>query len=350
MAKSQRRATRQITIKDVAEAAGVSVTTVSNVLNGRTAAMAEDTLLRIQETIRSLHYRPSSVARSLVTRRTATIGLILGEIDTPLFLRALSFIEPVARRAGYNMLLCNACTLDEEQQAVNLLLEKQVDGLIFLSTSVYRYDDYLIRLPASAPPMVLINQRAPHDRFDQINWDNTGGTAAAVEYLVQLGHRAIAFLVGPADRRSSEERLTGYRLGLERVGLSYRPEYVRPGDFTALPETWQRSTQELLALSPRPTAIIAANDIVAATVLRTLHRAGQQVPQEVTVIGNDDQPFSTYLQPALTTIQIPVIEAGKLAINMLLARIGGQRFATESLVLPCPLMVRESSRGPGSGW
>lgn len=350
MAKSHRRATRQITIKDVAEAAGVSVTTVSNVLNGRTEAMAEDTLLRIQETIRTLHYRPSSVARSLVTRRTATIGLILAEIDTPLFVRSLTFIEPVARRAGYNLLLCTAFNIEEEQQAVNLLLEKQVDGIIFLLTSTYREHDYLPQLPASAPPLVLINQRAGHDRFDQINWDNTSGVMGAVEYLARLGHRYIGFMNGPADRHSSKERLAGYRLGLERAGLPYRPDYVRPGDYTEPSATWQRSIHEFLALSPRPTAIIATNDTVAATVLRTLYQAGIRVPQEMTVIGHDDQPFCTYLQPALTTVQLPVIEAGKLAIDMLLARIGGQRFATESLMLPCPLIVRESSREPGSSW
>lgn len=348
MAKSHRRVTGQVTIKDVAEAAGVSVTTVSNVLNGRTEAMAGDTLLRIQETIRFLNYRPNSVARSLVTRRTATIGLILAEIETPLFLRALTFIEPVARQTGYNLLLCNACNLEDEQQAVNVLLEKQVDGIICLLTSVYRGDDdYLTRLPASAPPIVLVNQAVGQGWFDQINWDNVGGVSQAVEYLVQLGHRRIAHLFGPENRRSAVERLAGYRLGLERAGLAYCPDYVRPGDYTGSPELWQRSTLELLALSPRPTAIITVNDIVAATVLRTLHQAGVKIPEEIAVIGVDDQPFCTYLHPTLTTVQLPMLEAGKLAIEMLLARISGQRLTTESVVLPCRLVARESSQELG---
>ncbi len=344
MPKSRGRITRPITIRDVAKAAGVSVTTVSNALNGRTEAMAAETLLRIQETIHALSYRPSSVARSLVTRRTATIGLIITEIDTPLFLRALSYIEPIARQAGYNVLLCNARNTEEEQQAINLLLEKQVDGIILLLNSVCQEVDYLNRLPASAPPVVLINRIACNHCCDQINWDNAGGIVAAIEYLVSLGHRHIAHLSGPPDRRSSVERQQGYRQGLEKTGLAYRPDYVRLADYTASPETWPPVVLELLALSPRPTAIIASNDIVAAAVLRTLQIAGVNVPDEMAVIGVDDQPFCTYLYPALTTVQVPVVRAGELAIEMLLARRSGQRTGTEEVLLPCSLVVRESSR------
>jgi DNA-binding LacI/PurR family transcriptional regulator len=334
---------KRVTIKDVAQAAGVSVTTVSNALNGRIEAMSEGTLLRVQEAIRALNYHPSSVARSLVTRRTATIGLIVAEIETPLFLQALNFIEPIARNAGYNILMCNARNLEDEQQAVDLLLEKQVDGIIFLSTSAYMDDDYLIRLRPSAPPMVLVNRATTHDRFDQINLDNFYGITTAIEYLVQLGHRRIAHLRGPVNRRAAEERWQGYRFALEQHGLEYCEDYVRPGDFTATPEAWQQSTLELLNLSPWPTAITAANDTVAATALRTVQRAGLRVPQDVTVIGFDDQPFCTYLNPALTTVQMSIIEAGKRAIQMLLDRIAGQRTDVAHITLPCPLVVRESS-------
>ena len=151
MSKSRQRPARRATIKDVAQSAGVSVTTVSNVLNGRTQAMAKETLLRVQTAIRSLNYRPSRVARSLVTSHTATIGLILNEIGTPLFLQALHFIEPIVRNADYNILVCTPRSLDDEIETVDLLLEKEVDGLVFLSTSVYLDDDYLVRLPRPGP-------------------------------------------------------------------------------------------------------------------------------------------------------------------------------------------------------
>lgn len=333
---------KRVTIKDVARAAGVSATTVSNVLNHRTEAMSADTLLRVQDTIQALNYHPSSVARSMVTRRTATIGLIVAEVETPLFLQALPFIEPIARSVGYNVLLCNAHSPDDERQAVHVLLEKDVDGIIFLSTSLYINDDYLVHLPPSAPPMVLINRATRYSRFDHINWDDTDVAVTMIEYLVGLGHRRIAHLRGPANRRAAEDRFRGYRLALEQLGLDYNGDYVQPADFLDSSKT-EQSTLALLELSPQPTAIIAANDTVAATAQRTIQRAGLQVPQDVTVIGVDDQPFCSCLNPALTTVRLPIAEAGQLATQMLLDRITGQRTDVEHVTLPCSLMVRESS-------
>jgi DNA-binding LacI/PurR family transcriptional regulator len=348
MASHRHRGSKRVTIKDVAEAAGVSITTVSNVLNDRTEAMAEETLQRILATIRSLNYYPSSVARSLVTNSTATIGVIVSEIETPLFLQALNVIEPIARSADHNILLCTtAHNLEDEPQTVNLLLEKQVDGIIFLTTSTYIENDYLLNLPASAPPMVLVNRASPdHHRFDQISFNNIQGIIDSIDYLVQLGHHRIAHLFGPVDRKSSQERLVGYRQALQKHGLEDQEDYLKMGDHEAGNQRdWEQATLALLALSPRPTAIIGANDIVTATAMRAAQRAGFRVPQDLTLIGIDNQPFCTYLNPALTTIEMPIVEAGKLAIEKLLARIAGRRTATEHLILPCPLIVRESS-GP----
>jgi DNA-binding LacI/PurR family transcriptional regulator len=308
--------------------------------------MTEETLQRIRETIRTLGYRPSSVARSLVTKRTATIGVIIAEIETAVYLQTLNFIEPIARDAGYNILLCTTThNLEDEKQAVDLLLENQVDGIVSLSTSTYLDDDFLPDLPASIPPMVLFNRSTTYDRFDQINLDNTNGVIRAIDYLVDLGHCRIAHLFGPKSRASTAERLEGYRLGLEKHHLDYDDRYVRPGNYEEGPETWEQSTQELLALSPRPTAIIGANDRVAAIAMRAAQRAGLRVPEDISIIGIDDQPFCTYLNPALTTIDMSIIEIGKRAIRMLLERMCGQRTTTEHVILRCPLIVRESS-GP----
>lgn len=343
MPTSPRVATKkQVTIKDVAQIASVSAATVSNAVNGRTGTMTAETLQRVQEAIRSLNYRPNSIARGLVTRRTSTIGLIVAEIETPLFLQALNHIEPIARGAGYNFLLCNARDQEDERQAIDLLLEQQVAGIVFLSTSQRRGDDRLLELKRLGLPVVLVNRATLHKEFDQINWDNVTGVATIVEHLARLGHRRIAHLRGPVERRSSDERLLGYRQALEKCGLPYRPEYVRSGDFTAPPDTWRQSTLDLLAISPRLTAIIGADDIVAAVAMRTVKHAGLRVPQDMAVVGIDDQPFAMYLDPALTTLQLPVIEAGKLAIQLLLGRIDGRRIRPKHIMLPCPLVVRES--------
>ncbi|MCB0211381.1 MAG: LacI family DNA-binding transcriptional regulator [Anaerolineae bacterium] len=344
MSKSSNHSKR-VTIKDVAQAAGVSVTTVSNALNQRTEAMTQETLQRIQEAIQALNYRPSSVARSLVTNQTATIGLIISEIETPLFLQALSVIEPAVRAAEYSLIYCTARSLDDEQQAVNLLLEKRVDGIIFLSTSVYLDDDYLLDLLPTAPPIVIINRTISHTEFDQIHWDNTNGTINAIDHLVEQGHQHIAFMRGPDTRRSSEERYNGYQMALKKHGLPYRDEYVVTGDYETTAPDWERATLDLLALSPRPTAILASNDIVASVVLRTVQRAGLRIPADISIIGNDNQPFSAYSNPALTTVEAPVIESGRRAIAMLLKRMGSSNADVQHVTLPCPLILRESS-GP----
>ncbi len=345
MTKTRRRNGKQITIKEVAQAAEVSVTTVSNVLNGRTAEMAETTLLRVQQAIRALDYRPNNVARSLVTQRTASIGVIIAEIDTPLFLQALNSIETIARRENYNILLCTAKNLEDEQEAVNLLLEKQVDGFIFLSTSAYLADDYLLDLATTLPPTVLVNRTVARGKFHRIEFDDTAGVIKAIDHLVASGHRHIAHLHGPTGRRSTDRRLEGYRLGLTRHNLAYDQTYIHSGDYEAGCDLWQQSTLALLDLCPRPTAIIAANDIVATAVMRTVRRAGLRVPHNISIIGIDDQPFSAFLDPTLTTIQLPIVEAGKRAVELLLAQIRGEVAATNQVTLPCPLIIRESS-GP----
>lgn len=334
---------KRVTIKDVARSAGVSPSTVSNVLNGRTGEMTDQTLRSIYKAIKSLKYRPSSVARGLVTRRTATIGLILSEIETPLFLQALNYIEPIARLARFNVLLSNAATLEDEREAVNLLLEKEVDGIIFLSISEHRANEHLLELDASGIPFVLINRPVPLEHSDQVGWNNAEGIRTAIEHLAALGHRRIAHLHGPLNRRSSEERLVGYQEGLDNLGLDYRADYVRSGDYTAGAERWQESTLELLALSPRPTAIVASADNVAAIAIKTLQEAGVHVPHDMSVVGFDNQPFCTYINPSLTTVELPVTTAGKHAIELLLKRIQAIETEPERQVLPCPLIVRAST-------
>lgn len=343
MGKSRLPYEKRVTIKEVALAARVSITTVSNFLNDRMYAMTEETQQRIEEAIRSLNYYPSQVARSLVTNHTATIGLILSEIETPLFLQAINIIEPIARNAGYNILFSNARNNEDGQHVFHLLQEKQVDGIIFLSISNYLDDDFLCGLPASAPPIVLVNRTTDLTRYNQIHWDNTEGVAKAVDYLVGLGHHYIAHLKGPVNRRSTDERLQGYRIGLGRNGLTFEEAYIGSGDYTGSPQDWALSTQELMGVRFPPTAIIASDDLVAASVLHTAQRLGLRVPEDLSVLGIDDQPFfCTYLNPALTTVQLPVVEAGKLAIQMLLDHMNGLHKKAKRIVLPCPLVIRES--------
>ena len=342
MTRSQQQAARRATIKDVAQAAGVSISTVSNVLNNRLDAMTPQTLERILTVMDELDYRPNHMARSLVTRRTATIGVIVAEIETPLFLQTLSHIEPIVRAAGSNLLMVKASSIEDEKQAIKVLVAKQVDGLIFLSVSQYTDDQHLEELHRLNIPAVLVNRATLHDDFDHVNWDDTDGVDQATEHLIQLGHQHIAHLRGPLSRKSGANRLEGYRRALERHGLPYSEEYVKAGDYTVTPEQWQNSTLQLLNLSPRPTAVVASDDIVAAVVMKAIHQAGLRVPHDVAVIGFDDQHFCPYLDPALTTVRLPILEAGQRAVELLLERISAQRTTVEHLKLPCSLIIRDS--------
>ena len=241
---------RRITIKHIAHESGVSIATVSNVLNGNINEMRKETLLRVQAVIRRLNYRPNPIARGLVTRRTATVGLILAEIETPLFLQALTSIERGARDGGYGLLLLHARGVAEEREAVGLLLEKQVDGIIFLSTSDPKDNSHIQSLQKCGSPIVLINRASRHNSIDQVNWDNETGVYAAVDYLAGIGHRRIAHLLGPPLRAGTQDRLRGYKRALGRHGLPYRPNYVQNGDYTAAPELWRQSTRKCSVSRP----------------------------------------------------------------------------------------------------
>ncbi|MBN8590707.1 MAG: LacI family DNA-binding transcriptional regulator [Anaerolineae bacterium] len=339
-----KRPGKAITIKDIAQEAGVSISTVSNVLNGNSAEMREDTLVRVQQIIAKHQYRPNRIARSMITRRTATIGLVLAEIETPLFLQSLNVIERSARLAGFNLLVSHARDAKDEVQSVDLFLEKQVEGVIFLSTSERKDDSHLERLREACVPTILVNRFGRSAHHDQVNWDNRSGVYNAVEYLRSLGHQEIALLTGPKKRLSTQQRLEGYKQALTAHNLPFRKEYLQNGDYTEDPDNWRTSTRILLSLPRPPTAIIASDDIVAAVVIETVRETGRYVPRDISVIGIDDQAFLSFL--SLSTIQLPIVEAGRIAVDMLLRRIAEPDIPYRQITLDCPLIKRRTSGPP----
>jgi LacI family transcriptional regulator len=324
----------------------VSVTTVSNVLNGRSGSMTAETLQRVQQAIQDLGFRRNDMARGLVRRQTSTIGLVIAEIETPLFLQAIPVIQPLARAADYDLLIYSAKDEQSEEQAIELLLEKDVAGVVFLSTSAYSRYQHLQTLTQAGKKAILVNRSESPAQLDRINWDNAGGVEQAVVHLGQFGHRRIAHLCGPPHRYSSMERIQGYRAGLTSMGLAYDPALVQVVDYTGSQDTWRDATLALLRLQPRPTAIIAADDMIAGVAMSTIHQFGLRVPDDVSIIGIDDQFFASVLNPPLTTVQLPVPEAGRHAIEMLLSRMAGDASPPKHLVLPCPLLRRASVAPP----
>lgn len=336
----------RVTIRQVATECGVSVSTVSNALNGRTTELSKETLERIRKVAADLGYRPSSVARGLVIRRTATIGIVIGEIETSLFLRAISAVEPIARTAGYSLIVCHAQGAEEEREAVALLQAKDVEGVIFVSTSEQCDDTHLSALAETETTVVVINRPRPNPLVGRVVWDDCEAVTRAVRYLYSLGHRRIAHICGPDNRHGAMERLRGYRLGLQDCGLSAPAGYVQSINYDADPDTWAHATENILANQPAPTALIASDDLVAAVAIRTAQRHGLRVPQDLSIIGIDDHIFAPLLNPPLTTIRLPVREAAEHAMAMLLATLDRKvRVPEEEVRLRAELVIRESCGG-----
>jgi LacI family transcriptional regulator len=305
-------------IKEVALKAGVSIATVSRVLNDK-GPVAEATRSRILEAIERLRYVPHGAARSLITNQTDTIGVLLPDLYGEFFSEVIRGIDQAARRNGLHVLISGFHSDRAEIEAVLRALRGRVDGLIVLSPDV---DAQTLRrnLPETLP-VVLLNTRINGQtigevNFDAINTDNHGGALAMVRHLVALGHRRIALIRGPEENVDARERLRGYRDALRALGIAAAEPLELSGDFSE--ESGYRAGQRLLTLNPRPTAVFAANDSMAIGCLFALRAAGVRVPEDVALAGFDDIPIARYLSPSLSSVHVPIAELGTRAMERLL--------------------------------
>ncbi|WP_313336442.1 LacI family DNA-binding transcriptional regulator, partial [Comamonas sp.] len=304
-------------IKDVARLAGVSVTTVSHVLN-KTRSVLPATQERVLEAVQTLGYVPSAVARSLKTQATHTIGMLVPDNSNPYFAELVRAVEDACFAAGYALLLCNTDNDAGRQQVyLDVLSQKRVDGLIVASTS----DDALMsqHLVQTALPMVLIDRAIAGLERPCVQTDHVQGGMLATQHLMALGRKRIACVAGPQDLQSSEQRVQGWRQALQLVGLP--SDLLMHGDFTV--NGGYVAMQRLLhdGGANRPTAVFACNDLMAMGALRAVHEAGLQVPRDVAVVGYDDIELASYTQPALTTVAQPTRAMAQQALAWLLERI-----------------------------
>jgi LacI family transcriptional regulator len=307
-------------IKEVALKAGVSIATVSRVLNN--GPVAAVTKRRIQAAIEQLRYVPHGAARSLITNQTDTIGVLLPDLYGEFFSEVIRGIDLAARRSHFHVLVSGFHSDRAEIEAVLRALRGRVDGLIVLSPDV---DAQTLRrnLPETLP-VVLLNTpihrpaRSQGDgaAFDAINVDNHGGAFAMARHLAALGHRRIALICGPAENADARERLRGYRDALRAEGIAPSAELEIPGDFSE--ESGYLAGKRLLTLEPRPTAVFAANDSMAIGCLFALREAGLRVPGDVALAGFDDVPIARYLSPSLSSVHVPIAELGTRAMERLL--------------------------------
>lgn len=326
-----------VTIKDVARVAQVSVATVSRALNGH-GNVAEDVRNRVFAAAHELRYTPHAAARSLSSRRTQTLGVVLPDLHGEFFSELMRGIDQVARSQRLHLLVSSYHGNPQEQGAALRAMRGRVDGLLVMSPFVAAPTLLSEHLEPSLPA-VLINSQAGLDGTAVLGVDNHGGAVAMVEHLVASGHRRIAFIAGPEDNFDAHERLRGYRDALRRL-LPDAREWVLPGQFDEA--SGHRAGRELLAASPRPDAVFAANDMMALGCLFAFAQARVDVPGEIALAGFDDIPLARYVHPALTTIRVNIAELGARAARLLIAQVAGEA-ASEPAVLATELIVRESS-------
>ena len=322
-----------VTIKDVAREAGVSVATVSRALNG-SASVTAQTRRRIAGVAARLRYVPHGAARSLVTRRTQTIGALLPDLFGEFFSELIRGIDLAARARGLQLLVSSSHGDAAEAATALRAMQGRVDGLLIMSPHV---DASFLREHLSvALPAVLMNTPVADKRYATLNIDNYGGAQAMTRHLLGCGYRDIAFICGPSDNFDAAERLKGFR---EASAKSARTRLLQ-GDFTE--ESGHRAGREIAAMRQRPQAVFAANDMMAIGCLLALKEAGLRVPEDIALAGFDDIPIARYVNPPLTTVRVRIVDLGQGALEQLVARMETPD-ASPARTLACEVVPRGSS-------
>lgn len=327
-----------VSIKDIARLAGVSHSTVSRALRNSPLIPAS-TAQRIQRIASDAGYTASAVARSLVTRRTQTVGVVVTSIADPFNGEVFAGIEELANQHGYAVVLANSQgQADREVAVVRTLQEQRIDGVLVASSRVGAL--YMPLLSQLQIPIVLINNHHASEFAHSVSIDNVDGAYRSVRHLIELGHRDIAYVGDRFGLESDADRLAGYRKAVSAAELPVRRGYVVQGD--GKPEGGMAATRTLLALSRRPTAILCYNDMTALGVLREASSRGLELPRELSIVGFDDLFFAPMLSPPLTTVRQPRQEIGRVAMRLLLSLLAG-RPAERTIRIKGELIVRGST-------
>jgi LacI family transcriptional regulator, galactose operon repressor len=319
-------------IKDVAAHAGVSVATVSRVLNDSPKVSGE-TRARVRASVAALRYRPNAVARSLRTEATRTLGLIVGDILNPFFAVLARAVEDEARAAGYTVVIGNADERPERQDHyVRTLLEQRVDGLLICPTA--EVTPLVEDCVAAGGPLVFLDRTLPGLDVPSVRVDGTGAVHELIRHLRDLGHRRVAFISGPALLSTGRERARAYEDAMRANGLELRDEYLEAGDFQAA--SGRAIAARLLDLPEPPEVVFAGDNLMALGALDEIRARGMRIPDDVALASFDDVAWFVHVDPPITAIAQPAGELGRRAVRVLLER------AEEPVVLPARLVRRRS--------
>ena len=330
-----------VTIKDVAREAGVSVATVSRVYNNSDAVRAA-TRRHVQAIALRLGYAPNGAARSLITSKTNTIGVLLPDLYGEFFSEVLRGIDQSVQRSGYHLLVSSSHDKAHEIDAMLRSMRGRVDGVIVMSPNMDARD--AVRRLADRFPVVVLNCAVKGDPLDAIVVANFEGARAMVRHLIALGHRRVALITGAERNFDALERRRGYRAALREAGIALVPAWEVAGDFSE--GSGHRAARELLRVEPAPTAIFASNDAMAIGALSALREAGRRIPEDVAVAGFDDIPMARYMNPSLSTVHVDISALGERATARLLELLhDAGPHAKRREIVPTTLSIRASCGG-----
>lgn len=328
-------------IKDVAARAGVSVATVSRVLNNNPRVKPR-LRERVLQAVAELDYHPSGIARSMRSQSGRVIGLIISDIQNPFFTALVRAVEDVAYANQYTVLLCNS---DEDPQKerlyVDILFQERVAGVIIVPTG----KDCCDLLVQRRIPVVMADRKVPDINIDSVTLDNTAGAYTATAHLISLGHTRIGLVSAPPHASVGLERRQGYERALREHGLPVDESLIRMGNFKE--SGGYQAAKELLAIKPRPTAIFSVNNLMTIGTLQAIHEQGLRIPKDISVVGFDDMPWLPLLTPPLTVVSQPVYEIGRVAAEILFRRIYlGPEEPVQEIILQPEFIVRGSTAPP----
>ena len=332
------RGERQVTITDVAKAAGVSRATAARALGGY-GYVSDKALQAVTEAAQKLNYRPNELARSMITGRTNTIGLVVTNIRNPFFAGIAHSVSNILESQGYNLILSSTDELlEREKKALEFMSRRQVDGII-LSHSSSNVGEHIASL-AKKLPIVLIDRLLEGMSLDYIGVNNKEGVAQAVRRLLEAGHRRIGFLGGPQWLSTNKERFEGYKEALAEAGLELDPSLVRRGSYSTEEGLVQALT--LLKQENGPTAVFSGHNDLLSSLLMAAKELGIRIPHDLSVIAFDRMEWLDFLSPPITSIAQPVDEMGRAAAELMIERIKGEKGQVKEVRLPVTLIERES--------
>jgi DNA-binding LacI/PurR family transcriptional regulator len=346
-------AATEVKLRHVAQHAGVSESTVSNVMNGRSEKVGAKTFQRVVESIRVLNYQPSHAARLLRTGHTPMLGLLVPTIANPFFSSLARELDEAAQKRGYRLLLGNTYRdPDKEREFLEELMRYGARGAITTS-SLARQSQY-VPLIERGLHMVSFDRRASPDftlPIDYVSIDNFHAGHAATRHLIEQGHRAIAYVTAPAKTLSRADRRSGYLAAMKEAGreqMATVSEFEASSNFmdTELPDLGRRAAKELASRTPRPTGLVAMNDMIAIGLIAGLHECGLRVPEDVSVIGIDDLYLDSLVTPALTSMRQPLAEIAEMMVERLHLRLSNPRTPNTERVFKAELVKRASVTKP----